>query len=157
MLSLNVFRRLALVLFIILVSSCSQDKDKALIEAVGNGDIGEVKALLAKGVDVNGSTKKKKPVHYAAANYELLQVLIKSGMELNDVSPFYGTILTRHARVEDTRILELLLKSGADANGQRPSSQATALIEVSSKDRPESISILLKHGADINLKFDTSL
>lgn len=158
------------------------DLNKALFEAVRNSDTTKVLNLLKAGADVNARDNNgETPLHLATRNDDLLMVefLLKRGANFaakdkNGKSPLdiafdYSSDevinLLEEARVKKegpaelddaideryTKDFENILKSGVDVNnkqfGETPLSKV-----ISHRRGPEKVQLLLKYGANPNIK-----
>ena len=90
---------------------------EALFKAVAEGNLVQVKDLLAQGVEINARDKgKQTPILVAAQHkhYELVEYLAKEGADINaqcnkNLNPFlYGCIS------DDLRLVKLMVGLGAD-------------------------------------------
>ena len=132
---------------------------ETLEEAAFKGDTTTVKALLAKGVNVNEKRKKGTTPLIAAArsgHLEIVNLLLAAGAE---VDPKTGpkrvgqpTALWWAARNGHQVIVETLLENGADVNGKEGKLTPTALMEAVERGHPFIVEVLLIGGANPNEK-----
>ena len=123
-----------------------------LIAAVRNGDVGELRARLAAGVDVNarqpdGATALHWAVHHedvAAAD-----LLIGAGAAADAANDLGVTPLLMACRAGHGALVERLLAAGADANTALPSGE-TALMAAARAGSLEAVNALLKRRARVN-------
>ena len=90
---MNYLSRLFFLGCCLLVASAHAAGESSLLNAVKNEDVAEVKALLAKGADVNANdTDGKTPLHRAAAagRRDLGELLLAKGADVNAKSRFGG-------------------------------------------------------------------
>jgi len=92
--------------------------DEALWEATRKGEIETVKALLAKGADVNAKTRYGATALFFAAdrgNVDLLKTLLEHGAEINAKDTFYSaTPLSWAAYNNRVEAVKLLIAKGAE-------------------------------------------
>ena len=129
----------------------------ALSFSAYNGHETVVDELLAAGADVNVTIAKpagRVPVlvYVAAKGYRAIaELFIKCGANLNpknaEVLPLPMT-----AQTTDVEMARLLLKAGADVNGQEILRGLTALMWASLKSSVEMVQLLISAGADVNTK-----
>jgi ankyrin repeat protein len=80
------------------------------------GDLGRVKAFLAKGIDINtGSTRNGTALHYAAreGHKEVVELLLANGADVNAGSRTAAELAMNSGHTE---IVELLMSKGADVS-----------------------------------------
>jgi putative CocE/NonD family hydrolase len=118
-------------------------------QAVANGDIEQVKRLIATGADVKeNDDEERTPLCYAveAGKMELVQLLVEAGADVNAGSwpPLFVAI-----DGDNTAIAKYLIDHGANINagGSWP-----ALMEALYASSIEMIGLLISRGADINVK-----
>lgn len=89
--------------------------ENAMMLAALNGDTDLVKALIAKGAEVN--KKGWAPLHYAAANGhdDIVRLLIDNSAYIDAASPNGTTPLMMAARGNHVTTMKVLLDGGADA------------------------------------------
>lgn len=91
----------------------------ALMAAATFGQTGTVKFLIANGADVKVKLKDGETVLYQSAqnenNKEIVEALIKAGVEINAQTKERRTALLRFAWMSEADAVKLLLDAGADA------------------------------------------
>jgi ankyrin repeat protein len=139
----------SLALSLVLVDAATA---ATLASAARNGDLGEVRELLAAGSAVNeaepdGSTA----VLWAAyqSDTEMLAALVDAGADVNAANSMGVSPLLQAARTGDTNVIRVLLEAGADPelavrDGETPLMAAARTGTVSA------VSLLLEHGSDPN-------
>ena len=104
---------------------------EALAEAFScacfNGHVESVEYFLSKGVDPNGGAKTGLNAFHSAANraqLKVVEVLIRSGAELERKNSYGGTVLgcavwsaVNEPKAQHVAIVESLLAAGADVRG----------------------------------------
>jgi uncharacterized protein len=123
-------------------------------DAAEKGDIGAVRALLAKKADVNapqpdGATA----LHWAAYsnNLALADVLIKGGADVKLANHDGATPMSLAATNGSAAMIERLLNAGADVNERQPNGE-TPLMLASRTGNVAAIKVLVDHKADLNAK-----
>jgi len=135
----------------------------ALMLAATEGHLEIVKALLAAGADPNaiGAT-----FHYGAVaawmsamnrcnkNWlEILDAMIAAGVNINPRSNIYMSPLGYAiGRVQDTAIIEALLKRGADVNLRDSQTAETPLMYAATCSSAAVVKALIDAGADVNAR-----
>ncbi len=136
-------------------------KDKqgrtALMIACVKGNIELVKLLLKHGANVNEvSLNNWTALEYAClyGNYTIIKLLIDRGANINAKNLDGSTplIITCRSNNSTAVIAKLLLKKGADVNAQDACDGQTALMIAAERDDHRTVEVLLKHGANVNLK-----
>jgi ankyrin repeat protein len=129
--------------------------DTRLADAVEQGDLSAVRALLQEKVDVNAAQGDgTTALHWAAFKDDLdtAKLLINSGAKVTAATRVGAiTPLFMACRNGSGPMIELLLKAGANANSST-SEGTTALMMAASSGSPDGIRVLLDHGADVNAK-----
>ncbi len=95
-----------------------------LCAAASQGDLNEIKLLVARGIDLNeGEYDRRTPVHLAASegHANVLQYFIDHGVQLNPKDRWGGTPLTDALRGKHTEAIALLKKNGAKSTAVRGS------------------------------------
>lgn len=126
----------------------------ALIEAVENKKVDEVKALLKKGVDPNSRSKYgQTPLMRAVMNDrpDLAEILLEAGADPNlgtkDMNP-----LQIAAMGQQVDLIEMLLQNKADINLATPEDGITALHVAAMLGKDKAVDMLLEKGADTTLR-----
>lgn len=116
MLTRRVFSIFLSILFPIL--TCAQELNDELWAAARKGDAATVKALLAKGADVNAKLRYgTTALSYAAdrGHLDVVKVLVEHGAELNIKDTFYNSPpLSWAAYNGHTEVVKFLLEKGAE-------------------------------------------
>jgi uncharacterized protein len=126
-----------------------------LADAAMAGDRETVHSLLKQNVDVNaaqgdGSTA----LHWAAFqdDIEMAQWLIRAGANVKAATRINGmTPLFLACRNGSSRMVEILLQAGADAN-QPDTLGTTPLMIAAAAGNPDAVKVLIEHGAGVNAK-----
>jgi ankyrin repeat protein len=115
----------ALLEFLVLTGGSLNGKDKdgetALHRAIGKGQIGAVRVLLALGADVNGKSKGGATPLMCAMEEGYAgeaELLLAKGADVNIKDSRDATALHRAAEVGDVSDIKLLLDKGAQVNAR---------------------------------------
>src|SRR5262249_11459506 len=110
-------RILPLLVAALFTAAIAGDINEDLIEAARKSDVDKVKALLAKGADVNARTRYGATALSFACdrgNLEVVKVLIEHGADVNVTDTFYkATPLVWAVSRNHAEIVTLLLDKGA--------------------------------------------
>ena len=146
-------RFLAIVLSLMAVSGLAAPAPELqLANAAKNGDIGAVRELLAKKVDVNApSADSSTALHWAveANNLDIANLLIGAGANVNARTRYNITPLGLACENGNAAIIERLLKAGVDPNSTSEEGE-TALMTAALNGKVDAIKVLLTHGAKVN-------
>jgi ankyrin repeat protein len=128
----------SVALMSLLVCACNAENqgESDLVWAVVSGDEAKVEKILSLGVDPNKISEEG-----------IVPIMVATGAT-NIVSDVYSS-KTSYRAVENTVILRLLLRSGANANFENRHG-ITPLFTAVYHGRHESVSLLLEFGADPN-------
>ena len=129
--------------------------DSPLADAAMQGDLGQVRSLLAENADVNvaqgdGSTA----LHWAAYwdDSEMARVLLEAGANVGATTRIGDfTPLLMAARSGSAAIIELLLDRGADVDAPNAAG-TTALMLAAAAGKPDAVKLLLDRGADVDAR-----
>lgn len=131
----------------------------ALINAAQRGNVAEVKALIAKGADVNHPTRYKTALMHAASegHAEVVDLLLTNGAHVN-TNTDEGTALMEAVKAGRVAIARRLLAAGADANAVHRTGDLPLLMAArqrsyrtpTAEPNAELVQLLLDHGADAN-------
>jgi len=137
------------------VNRRSDDGSTPLQWAVFNGDVAEVKRLLAAGADVSlANHYGASPMGLAAevGNTEILRLLLKAGADANSPNQDGQTALLSVARTGNLEAARLLMEFGARIDARETFGGQTALMWASARRHPEMMEFLISKGADINAR-----
>ena len=123
-----------------------------LIDAVKQGNVTAVKALIAQHSNVNAAEPDgMTALHWAARanDVQAAQLLVRAGASVKAVSRYGITPLALAAQNGSAAMTDLLLKAGADANGATPEGE-TVLMTAARTGNADVIKSLVAHGATVN-------
>jgi ankyrin repeat protein len=127
--------------------------DAPLANAVMNGDRDAVRSLLKQKANVNAAQGDgMTALHWAAFrdDLEVAQLLVQNGANAKAVTRNGSlTPMFMAAKNGNPRMIDLLLKAGADANIADVNG-TTVLMIAATSGNPEAIQALLKNGASVN-------
>lgn len=138
------------------ISSVSYENRNALVEAVLNEDIDEVKELITKWAKINVKDKALEgmsPLHAAVetGNFEIMQILLAYGAKPNLRDYQKRTPLMMLDEDADPEIARVLLAYGAKIK-VIDSERNTVLHHYAEFDDADMVRFLVSHGADPNAK-----
>ena len=122
-----------------------------LHNAARDGDVIQVKTLVAEGEDINKRNRSLGwPLHQAALNgsVEIAEILVAAGADVNVNHKIFGSPLHAAAQKGSFGVAAMLLENGADPNS-RFSDGSTPLHYAASRGHPAIIELLVVNGADI--------
>lgn len=131
---------------------------RALAEAAGNGDVERIDELVTGGVEVNAQgTNGATPLFWAMRSDSIdgFRQLLELGADPNIMFGDGGTVMHWAAQLENTDFLKIAFEHGGDPNlvaGQLKHTPLFKIIGSSGESDLSALSILLKHGADPNVK-----
>lgn len=145
---------LLLVAFTFAAAASSQAAARrvALIDAVKNGEVNTVRALLAQKVDVNaGEADGSTAMHWAAhmGHGQIAEALIKAGANVKAVTRNGATPYALALNKGNASVIEILLKAGEDPKAVIAGEPA--IMMAARAGNPEAVKSLLAHGADPNV------
>ena len=123
--------------------------------AVFEGNIAEVKRLLAAGADPRVANNYGVDAMLLAAdesNTELLRLLLKAGANPNSVNPDGETVLHLVARSGNLDAARLLVNAGALVDPRERFGGQTPLMWATARRHPDLVQYLASKGADVNAR-----
>ena len=135
------------------VNARQPDGSTALQWAAYDGDVDEVRRLIAAGADVdarNDFGASAMSVAAAAGNAAVIRELLKGGADAESPNAEGQTALMAVARTGNVEAAQLLLKAGADVNAKEGWGGQTALMWAASQQQPAMIRALVKAGARVD-------
>ena len=132
------------------------EPDESIVEAVRKGDLASVRALIARGVDVNQAEGDgMSPLHWAAVldDVAAANVLLDAGARLELRTNIGGhTPLHVASRTGSPGVAEALLQRGGRGiiDARTTNTGATALHFAAGSGHVDVVRVLLEHGADPN-------
>jgi len=133
--------------------SASIDGSTPLQEAIRHNDLAGVKALIARGTEVNVASRYGVlPLGLAAlnGNTAILRVLLDAGANPNAATPGGETALMTAARAGSLDAVKLLLDRRAPVDAKTSLREQTALTWAVTENHPEIVKLLVARGADVN-------
>ena len=130
------------------------DGDTPLHSAASNGEVSEVKALLAKGAEVDAKTKYgSTPLHLAAwkGHLDVVKELLAKGAEVNAKNKYGETPLYKAAENGHLDVVKELLAKGAEVNAKNKYGE-TPLDLAIDNGHWDVVKELLAKGAEVNAK-----
>ena len=146
-----------LLTLLIPLTGYTDDLNEDMIKAAYKGDIATVKALLAKGAEVNAKLKDSgwTALMLAASegHTEIVRFLLSKGADVNAKCALKDTSLIRAAREGHTDTVQALLANGAEVNAKGEFG-LTALMVAAHQGAINTVKVLIANGADVNAKGD---
>lgn len=133
-------------------TQAGQDINNQFFDAVAKDNLSAVRALLAKGADVNakdgdGATPLGNAISYGRD--DMVKLLLENGAALN-IGGIHDPLYLAAFSLR-TDVVGLLLRHGANINATLVNSQPLLTFAVQ-QDRPDVARFLLANGADVNVK-----
>lgn len=136
------------------------DGKTLLMFATENPNIEILNLLIKNQVPVNAKDKSgKTALVYAVDRGDIAQILVllKAGAYIPDVNnAAYGKLIKLALTAESTDILKLLLQQGINVNAPLSDDKTIFMYAAAVADNKDIIALLLKHQADMNLRFKDS-
>jgi len=140
-------------------SNIFSSEPKSIYRFIEEGNIEELKNYLNRAKDKNSDFKNESILHYAINNsqnnyFEIIELLINIGVDINNHhSKFLETPLHKLCSRMTPRIdvITMLLEKGAEVNAINLSGK-TPVFYCSFNYSVELLNLLVKYGADINIK-----
>lgn len=132
---------------------------KTLHQAAADGDLEQVRKLIAQGADANATEGERTwtPLLAAATkgHAEIVKFLLESGAKVNAADSYGYTPLYYAIWSDDKETIKALVVGGADVN-KRPANRVDypPLVYAIWQGKKDNVEILLDAGADINTKDD---
>ncbi len=127
---------------------------------IHNGPIDLLELCIKVGYDVNQvDSVGKSPLMIAHANkvrFELLDVLIKAGANVNFIHSIHGHSVLEYA-YSNHLLVDYLCKNGANVNVKLHACEVTHLHMCCQRGLEDTVHVLLKYGADPNIKCKAGL
>ena len=142
-------------------SELDLNPEKAFIDAADNGDIGIVRKLIKRGINVDTVYQGRTALFEAAVegNADVLQLLLQEGADPNTgdrddfVTPLYMVAMENRGGYEKTNeIIKLLVEGGADIDSACTYSNITPLMWLASNGNIDGVKYLVEKGSDPNIK-----
>lgn len=124
-----------------------------LHDAIAQGDVNKVVALLAEGADIEAPTSTGETPLMAASladQPEIANLLIQAGANVYHRNDRGMTSLHAAAYIGSARVLWRLLEAGADLDDKSNRFGVTPLIAAAEENRPKAVQLLLSRGADVS-------
>jgi ankyrin repeat protein len=144
----------SIVVLLSLAHVNAANRAPSLVEAVKNGDLATVRALVKQPNAVNAQEADgTTPLHWATDRDDMqaAAVLIRAGANVKAVNRYGVTPLYEAAVYGNAAMIEQLLKAGADPNAALPEGETT-LMTAARTGKPDAVKVLLAHGADVNAR-----
>lgn len=134
---------------VVVVKMTMEEANKALFKAAGKGDIPGIKLAIENGADINsqskGLTAAMKVLAKRKVKMDALKILLDAKPDFSLENKTNSTILMQAKTAE---LVNIILASGADVNA-KSSVRTTALINASTKLKPEVVKAIIDGGADL--------
>jgi ankyrin repeat protein len=138
-------------------SELASDPVADLMRATRGGLAGEVRRLLARGVDVNATDKEGNTALINASRWrqlEVVRVLLEAGADTEKKGASGWTALMAAiimSRLNETELAQELIQRGADVNARGEYGETVLMLAIK-KGHVDIVRVILKRGADLNAK-----
>lgn len=133
----------------------SQEEAEALLRSVKDSDSATARRLLSNSVSPNvRDASNITPLMIAAVrgDNEMAEILLNAGADINAISDTGDTALVKAINFEETEVVKLLLKNGADPELRNPYSGESVLHSTARTANVEVMRILLSKNINVNVK-----
>jgi ankyrin repeat protein len=148
------FRQVVLaVLAVGLCSGAEIGVEQPLLTAIRNNDLAGIKAMIARGVNVNAHGERGiPPVMYASAfgSVNALKLLLDAGGDVNSRDSLDASALMWSVTEPDK--VDLLIARGADVNAKSKTGRTALMLAALHNGSDRVVDLLLAKGADVNAK-----
>ena len=141
----------------LVISNASGVFANEITEAARNGQLAEVRALIAAKANVNApQVDGATALHWAAEHDDLIMVntLLAAGADADAKNRVGATPMLAAATNGNAEILAALLAHGANPNGKVSATGDTPLMIAAKTGIVAAVKVLLDHGADVNASED---
>lgn len=150
--------RLAVLVYLPLLSGASTDATTPLHDAVEKNDIGVVRTLLQGGADAKAANRYGvTPLSLACTggDAELVELLLSAGADPNTILPGGETVLMTASRSGNVQVVRALLRRGAQVDAKEARRSQTALMWAAAEGHVEVVEALLAAGASLQTRLDS--
>lgn len=144
--------RLYLLLFALVIVSCTRDSDEDLVHAAAAGDVEKIRLLLAEGANIEAvAIKEWTPLTAAAANgkLEAVKALVNAGAKVDTPAPG-GVMAWELAAIRGhDGVVAYLFQAGVDPNGIDVKARQHVLTLVRQKKFKSVEDLLIKYGLQV--------
>lgn len=139
---------------LLVAGACWQDAaaDSPVADAARDGDLAQVRELIAAGADADAAQADGSTALLWAAYQSdpaTVTALLEAGADPNVANDFGVDPLLQASRYGDTRVIEILLDGGANIESSHPAG-VTPLMAAARAGSVEAVTLLLERGADPN-------
>jgi ankyrin repeat protein len=134
-------------------SSLERATYAGLHRAAANGDVAEIRALLAKGADPKERDQAgRTPLHVAAfsAHYDAVRALVAGGGDINALENDRYDVITIAAVKDDVRMVKLAVELGGNPRLITSRYDGTALIAAAHLGHDQVVQLLIEAGAPLD-------
>ena len=160
-------KNIAIFILLICLISCSHFKEQlqqqfqqpSLINSASRGNISEIKAFIQSGANINEQDKdgyRRTPLMHAIANskMEAAEYLINAGadVKIKDSSGYDALIMAVDMGNDGLEVIDMLLDKGADINSRDLNGWTPIMHTLAFYNSSTIARLLIKRGADLNVK-----